>query len=70
MPLIMADIGKEYEVADVKGNDKIKHHLQTLGFTQGAKVIVVSRLDGNFIVNVRETRIAINAQMASKVILR
>lgn len=70
MPLIMADIGKEYEVADVKGNDKTKHHLQTLGFTQGAKVIVVSRLDGNFIVNVRETRIAINAQMASKVILR
>ncbi len=69
MPLTMAEIGTDYVIKAVIGNDKIKHHLQSLGFTQGATVIVVSQMNGNFIVNVRETRIAISRQMANKILL-
>ena len=69
MPLSMANVGVEYIIRNVTGSDKTKHHLQNLGFTQGAEVIVVSKMGGNFIVNVRQSRIAIDARMANKVML-
>jgi ferrous iron transport protein A len=69
MPLAMADMGVSYTIKTVTGSDKTKHHLQTLGFTPGAEVIVVASLNGNFIVNVRETRIAIDRGMANKILL-
>lgn len=69
MPLAMADIGLDYIIKAITGNDSIKHHLQSLGFTEGARITIVSRINGNFIVNVRETRIAISRQMANKILL-
>lgn len=69
MPLTMADIGKDYVIKALTGNDKTKHHLQSLGFTQGTSIIVVSSLNGNFIVNVRDCRIAVSRSMANKILL-
>jgi ferrous iron transport protein A len=69
MPLAMADIGVNYTIKTITGSDKTKHHLQTLGFTPGAEVVVVTNLNGNFIINVRETRIAIDRSMANKILL-
>lgn len=69
MPLTMADIGREYVITLVKGNDAAKLHLQSLGFTLGAHVVVVSDVNGGLIVNIREARIAINRQMANKVMV-
>ncbi len=69
MPLSMASIGTKYTIHNVGGSDKTRHYLQSLGFTQGADVIVVSKTGGNFIVNVRQVRIAIDSRMANKVML-
>lgn len=67
MPLSMVDEGREYVITAVKGNDAARRHLESLGFTMGAQVMVISRVNGGFIVNVKETRIAVNRQMANRV---
>ncbi len=69
MPLSMADIGTDYTIMKLTGNDNIRHHLQSLGFTEGTRIIIVSRINGNLIVNVRETRIAISRQMANRILI-
>ena len=67
MPLNLADIGTEYIVKRISGKQEIKQHLENLGFVEGATVIVVSKVAGNVIVNVKESRIAINSEMAQKI---
>ncbi|MBQ4506717.1 MAG: ferrous iron transport protein A [Firmicutes bacterium] len=67
MPLNLADIGTEYIVKRISGKQEIKQHLENLGFVAGATVIVVSKVAGNVIVNVKESRIAINSEMAQKI---
>lgn len=64
MPLTLAGVGEEVTITRLGGNDEVKHHLADLGFHVGAKVTVVSALDGNLIVNVKDSRIAINKDMA------
>ena len=67
MPLTLADIGVEYIVRRIGGRQEVRQHLENLGFVPGATVILVSRTMGNVIVNVKESRIAINSDMAQKI---
>lgn len=66
-PLTIANIGDEYTVKKLGGLAETKHHLGNLGFAEGAKVRVVNRLDNNFIVAVKDVRIAIDDELASKI---
>ena len=43
--------------------------LETLGFVTGGSVMVVSEINGNMIVNVKESRVAIDKNMANKIII-
>ena len=52
MPIVMADVGKEYGIVKIGGNDAARAHLQNLGFVPGAKVTLVSCTYANAIVNV------------------
>ena len=63
MPLTLMDIGVETTVKAIRGKD------QNLGFVEGAKVIVVSSLAGNVIVSVKDARVAISEQMASRIMV-
>ncbi len=67
MPLSMAGIGNEVVVARVTGKPEIKKHLENLGFVQGSKVTIISKVNGDLIVNVKEARIAISEDMANKI---
>ena len=64
MPLTLMDIGVETTV-----KDQTRKFLQNLGFVEGAKVIVVSSLAGNVIVSVKDARVAISEQMASRIMV-
>ena len=50
-------------------DEETKKHLENLGFVAGANVIVINRLGGNIIVNVKETRVAISEEMAQKIMV-
>ena len=69
MPLTLMDIGVETTVKTIRGKDQTRKFLQNLGFVEGAKVAVVSSLAGNVIVNVKDARVAISEQMASRIMV-
>ena len=67
MPLSMAVIGEKKRVIKVGGKDEVRRFLQNLGFVEGAEITVVSELSGNMIINVKDTRIAIDKSMANRI---
>ncbi len=69
MPLTMATEGEVTSIKRVGGKEEIRRHLENMGFVPGANVTVVSINDGNVIVNVKETRVAISKEMANKIMI-
>ena len=69
MPLSMAVIGEKKRVIKLGGKDEVRRFLQNLGFVEGAEITVVSELSGNMIINVKDTRIAIDKSMANRIMV-
>lgn len=69
MPLTLANTDEQYTIIKVGGNPEVKRHLENLGFVAGGIVSVVNTIDGNLIVNVKETRVAISREMAQKIMI-
>ena len=69
MPLYLAQIGKEETIVKVGGNAEVKKHLEDLGFVVGGTITVITDNGGNLIVNVKDSRLAINKDMASKIMI-
>jgi len=69
MPLTLAGSGEEHIIKRIGGSPKVKKHLESLGFVPGGHVMVVNMLSGNVIVSVKGTRIAIDEQMARKIMI-
>ena len=67
MPLTLVDSGVEVTVKEIHGRDKTRQFLQNLCFVEGATVTVVSSLAGNLIVSVKDARVALSQQMASRI---
>ncbi len=67
MPLLFANIGEEYSIQRLSGSIDVKKHLEDLGFVVGGKVSIVASNNGNLILNVKDSRIAIDRSLASKI---
>ena len=67
LPLKLAEPGGEQTIVHIGGNADVKKHLEDIGFHVGGTVTVVSSIGGNLIVNVKNSRIALDRQMASKI---
>ena len=69
MPLAIADIGEENIIKRVGGSPETKKHLENLGFVVGGTVTIITSMAGNIFVNVKDTRVAINEEMARKIMV-
>lgn len=69
MPLTMADRGEPVTIRKITGKDEIRQHLAELGFVVDAAVMVVSDLGGNLIVQVKDSRIALDRGMANRILV-
>ncbi|MGN0327947.1 MAG: ferrous iron transport protein A [Lachnospira sp.] len=69
MPLSMIDEGESSEIKRIGGKDETKRFLENLGFVVGVIVTVISKTSGNVIVNIKDSRIAIGKEMASKIMV-
>ncbi len=69
MPLTLATVGEENMIRKVGGKADAKKHLEDLGFVAGGNVTVIAMMGGNVIVNIKESRVAINREMASKIMI-
>ena len=65
----MINEGATGTVARVGGKEETRRFLENLGFVPGVSVTVISRLGGNMIVNVKDSRIAISNDMANKIMV-
>ena len=69
MPLAIAEKEVEHTIIKIGEGEKTKTHLENLGFVQGSKVSVVNELSGNLIVNVKESRVALDKELAMKIMV-
>lgn len=69
MPLSMVNVGEKMLVQRVTGKDETRKFLNSLGFVEGSEVTVISEIAGNLIVNVKETRVAIDRSMATRIMV-
>ena len=69
MPLGMASVGDVNIIKKISGRDEVRQHLAEMGFVVGAEVTVVSELGGNLILNVKESRVALDKTMAMRIMV-
>ena len=69
MPLTMAPVGQASKIQRGGGNDETKRFLANLGFVVGSEVTVISAIGGNVIVNIKDSRVAINQDMARHIMV-
>ena len=69
MPLTMANIGETNTIKRVGGNEETRRFLANLGIVVDAEVTVLSAIGGNVIVNIKDSRVAVNADMARHIMI-
>ena len=69
MPLSLSEYGSEVIIRRISGPPELRKHLEDLGFIAGSMVCVISSLEGNLIVKIKESRIAISKEMAMKIMV-
>ena len=69
MPLTMAEPGEKVTIRKITGKDEVRQHLAELGFVVDSDVTVVSEIAGNLILQVKDSRIALDKTMASCIMI-
>ncbi len=69
MPLTMVNAGEPNVICKVGGREETKKFLENLGFVTGGTVTVITQMDGNVIVSVKDSRVAIGKDMANKIMV-
>lgn len=69
MPLTYSEKNKELIIRKIGGNEDVRRHLANLGLTVGGTLTVINSLAGNLIVKVKESRIALNEDLAKKIMV-
>ena len=69
MPLSMVKPGETNTIKKVGGKEETRTFLENLGFVTGGEVTVVSEIEGNLIVNVKNSRVAIGKDMANRIMV-
>ena len=69
MPLTMAKTGETVTIRKITGRDEVRQHLAALGFVVDSDVTVVNEVAGNLILQVKDSRIALDRTMANRVMI-
>lgn len=67
MPIALADLNKELFIKKISADDKTRRHLESLGMSINSSVIILSKSNGNIIIQVKDTRLAIDANLSRKI---
>ena len=61
--------GRDCTIRKITGKDEVRQHLAELGFVVDGTVTVVSEIAGNLILQVKDSRIALDKSMANRVMI-
>jgi len=67
VPITMAKSGDTVTIRKISGSDKVRQHLAELGFVADSEVTVIAETAGNLILQVRDSRIALDRTMAYRI---
>ena len=67
--LSMVKPGETNTIKKGGGKEETRKFLENLGFVTGGEVTVVSEIEGNLIVNVKDSRVAIGKDMANRIMV-
>ena len=68
-PLTMTKVGEKGQIKRISGRDEVKVHLAELGFVVNNEVTIVNRMGDNLIVQVHDSRIAIDSTLAKRIFI-
>ena len=69
IPLSMAKPGETVTIRKITGKDEVRQHLAEMGFVVDSQVTVVNALGGSLILQVKDSRVALDRQMANRVMI-
>ena len=69
MTLSMAKPGETLVIRKITGKDEVRAHLAELGFVVNGVVTVVTELAGNLILQVKDSRVALDRDLASRILV-
>ena len=69
-PILFLQSGDTGTIKRISGAEDTRRFLAGLGFVENAEVTVISQFDGNLIVNVKDSRVAVNKEMARHIMVR
>lgn len=68
MPISMAKAGETVTIRKITGKDEVRQHLAELGFVVDSEITVVSETGGNLILQVKDSRVALDKSMANRIL--
>lgn len=67
MPLTLLKPGEIRKIVAIHGNDSVIQHLRDLGFIEGTEIRVISHVNGNLIIDIKGTRLALESSLANRI---
>ena len=69
MPLTMAQAGETVTIRKITGRDDLRQRLAEMGFVVDSDVTVISEIAGNLILQVKDSRVALDKSMAGRIMI-
>lgn len=69
MPIVIAPLDTELRVVKVLADEKTRRHLESLGIFTNSTLTIISQNNGNVIVVVKGVRLALNKDVATKILV-
>lgn len=67
MPLSMLSPGTSARILSISGRDALRSHLAKLGLVVGEVVTVIAANEGNLILQVKDSRVALGMESAMRI---
>ena len=69
MPLIIAPINNQFKIVKILLDHKTKKHLESLGIVVNETITVLSKTNGNVICIIKDGRLALDKDIATKILV-
>ncbi len=69
MPIVIAPLNRTLRIIKILAQDKVKKHLESLGLTVDSLITVISNTNGSVILQVKDGRLALDHDIATKILV-
>ncbi len=69
MPLVIAPVNCELKIIKVLTDEKVKKHLESLGIVINEKITLLSKTNGSVICVIKDGRLALDKNIATKILV-